>query len=413
MFKSQLLIIVVLLPYVLPQNWQFVDTIRKLFISGRSEIDYIGISYPMVRDGVRRQRSISKAVPFPCDTSVGRSPIPPDSVHKLRPGDIDVIGGLGDSLVAASGALEEFAIGTFIEARGVSWCAGGQDSWRKYFTLPNLIKEFNKNLTGYAIGTGEFISSKAKLNVAFPVAATEDALHQAKILVKRIKSNSKIDVKKHWKLITIFFGANDICSGQCYDPKGFSSSRYAWHLRRALDYLKLNLPRTLVNLVPTIDVTVSVRVARSTMCNLLHPLYCACLHQGKRPDIKASKMARQYQQAVNSLISTGRYDRSPNFTVVVQPFTEYFNAPNSDPMNAPSFQSHMITYDCFHFSQKGHALVANMLWNNMFQPVGNKSHDRMLKVMEEVVCPTEKNPYIFTNVNSKRYYKTGSQGGDV
>lgn len=69
-----------------------------------------------------------------------RSSIPPDNVHRLRPGDIDVIGGLGDSLVAASGALEEFAIGTFIEARGVSWCAGGQDSWRKYLTLPNLIK---------------------------------------------------------------------------------------------------------------------------------------------------------------------------------------------------------------------------------------------------------------------------------
>ncbi|KAH0555175.1 hypothetical protein KQX54_015810 [Cotesia glomerata] len=72
MYKSELFIIVVLLPYVLPQNWQFVDTIRKLFISGRSEIDYIGIRYPMVRDGVRRQRSISKAVPFPCDTSIGR-----------------------------------------------------------------------------------------------------------------------------------------------------------------------------------------------------------------------------------------------------------------------------------------------------------------------------------------------------
>ncbi|XP_008552675.1 phospholipase B1, membrane-associated [Microplitis demolitor] len=411
MLKNKLFIIVILLPYVLPQNWQFVETIRKLFVSGRSEIDYIGISYPILRDGVRRQRSISRAVPFPCDTSIGRSSIPPDNVHRLRPGDIDVIGGLGDSLVAASGALEEFAIGTFIEARGVSWCAGGQDSWRKYLTLPNLIKEFNENLTGYAIGTGEFISSKAKLNVAFPVAATEDALHQAKILVKRIKSNRKIDIKKHWKLITIFFGANDICSGQCYNPKAFSSAKYSWHLRRALDYLKLHLPRTLVNLVPTIDVTVSVRVARSTMCNLLHPLYCACLHQGKRPDIKASKMARQYQQTVNTLISSGRYDRSPDFTVVLQPFIEYFNAPNADPVNASPFHSHMITYDCFHFSQKGHALVANMLWNNMFQPVGNKSHDRMPRVMEEVLCPTDKNPYIFTNVNSKRYYKTGSQDG--
>lgn len=64
----------------------------------------------------------------------------PDSVHRLRPGDIDVIGGLGDSLVAGSGALEEFAVGTFIEARGVSWCAGGQNDWRRFLTLPNILK---------------------------------------------------------------------------------------------------------------------------------------------------------------------------------------------------------------------------------------------------------------------------------
>lgn len=61
-------------------------------------------------------------------------------MHRLRPGDIDVVGGLGDSLVAGSGALEEFAIGTFIEARGVSWCVGGQGDWRRFLTVPNLLK---------------------------------------------------------------------------------------------------------------------------------------------------------------------------------------------------------------------------------------------------------------------------------
>lgn len=71
---------------------------------------------------------------------IHRSPYVPKSVHRLKPGDIDVIGGLGDSLVAGSGALEEFAIGAFIEARGVSWCIGGQDNWRKFLTLPNLLK---------------------------------------------------------------------------------------------------------------------------------------------------------------------------------------------------------------------------------------------------------------------------------
>ena len=42
------------------------------------------------------------------------------------------------------------------------------------------------------------------------------------------------------------------------------------------------------------------------MCNILHPLYCACMHRGKRPDIEASKMSRLYQQAAEALVSSGR-----------------------------------------------------------------------------------------------------------
>lgn len=64
---------------------------------------------------------------------------------------------------------------------------------------------FNSDLTGYSIGTGEFISTKAKLNVAFPVAATEDALYQARILVQRIKRDPKINVKKQWKVIILYY----------------------------------------------------------------------------------------------------------------------------------------------------------------------------------------------------------------
>jgi hypothetical protein len=73
-----------------------------------------------------------------------RSPSIPDNVHRLKPGDIDVIGSLGDSLIAGNGALEEFAVGTFIEARGVSWCIGGQGNWRRFLTLPNILKVYKK-----------------------------------------------------------------------------------------------------------------------------------------------------------------------------------------------------------------------------------------------------------------------------
>lgn len=53
-------------------------------------------------------------------------------------------------------------------------------------------------------------------------------------------------------MVTMLFGANDICSAQCYDREGTSASQHARKLRLALDYLHQNLPRTFVNLVPVI-----------------------------------------------------------------------------------------------------------------------------------------------------------------
>ncbi|RLU23831.1 hypothetical protein DMN91_004039 [Ooceraea biroi] len=389
----------------------FMDFLRSVFRAGKNDLDENGISYPVLYSSARRQPMVPDNVPFPCNAHLGRSSSIPDSVHRLKPGDIDVIGGLGDSLVAGSGALEEFAMGTFIEARGVSWCVGGQGNWRQFLTLPNILKVFNPRLTGYSTGTGEFISSSARLNVAFPVAATEDALKQARILVQRIKNDPKINVKKHWKLITILFGANDICSAQCYDPQQFSPMRHALHLRRVLDFLKVALPRTLVNLIPTIDVTVSIRVTRSTMCNILHPLYCACMHKDSEAEITASRMSRLYQQAAETLVLSGRYDNSPDFTVVLQPFIKLFNAPSADPARASPIDTSLVTYDCFHFSQKGHALGANLLWNNMFEPVGNKTEKGLPRILEKVLCPMENAPYIFTNINSRFFRMTGRQDG--
>lgn len=87
------------------------------------------IAFPKKEESnFRVQTVIPKSIPFPCANrtkfGVGRSLYKPTNVHMLRPGDIDVIGALGDSLVAGNGALEEYALGTMIEHRGVSWCVG-------------------------------------------------------------------------------------------------------------------------------------------------------------------------------------------------------------------------------------------------------------------------------------------------
>lgn len=110
-----------------------------------------GLRYPIRKSQVRRQRAISASTPFFCQDTVpwGRSRERPTSVHKLRPGDIDVVAAIGDSLVAGSGALEEFALGAFVEYRGVSWCAGKRISdtdWYILQTLPLLFSTLNNGL---------------------------------------------------------------------------------------------------------------------------------------------------------------------------------------------------------------------------------------------------------------------------
>ncbi|XP_025829721.1 phospholipase B1, membrane-associated-like [Agrilus planipennis] len=265
---------------------------------------------------------------------------------------------MGDSLVAGNGAMEDFALGNMIESRGVSWCIGGDGTWRQFVTLPNILKEFNPNLTGYSTGIGEFTAPNSGLNIGFPVAADADALKQAHILVDRIRKNHKIDINNDWKMITVFFGANDLCSAQCFDAQKGSPYNHAVKLSKALDYLQRHLPRTFVNLIPVIDVTVSVRLKRSLMCRLMHSLYCTCYRKTKGDPVdELSEMTRKYQQAEEILISSGRYDQKEDFTVIIQPFIKYFNTPRNHILRQrEAIDISYITYDCFHFSQKGHAL---------------------------------------------------------
>lgn len=90
------------------------------------------------------------------------------------------------------------------------------------------------------------------MNVAYPVSADADALHQARVLVMKMKKDPHVDMKRDWKMITIFFGANDLCTAQCWGPGEATPSKHAHKLQIALDYLQRHLPRTFVNLIPVL-----------------------------------------------------------------------------------------------------------------------------------------------------------------
>jgi len=55
--------------------------------------------------------------------------------------------------------------------------------------------------------------------------------------------------------------------------------------------------------------------------------------------------------------------------------------------------------DCFHFSAKGHAAAGEALWNNMMEPVGQKSTSWSADG-KHVFCPSEDRPYLATYKNS-------------
>ena len=60
---------------------------------------------------------------FPCKY-LDKSYKKPKSVHKLRPGDIDIVAALGDSITSGTGALGKNLLELGNEYRGVSFSAG-------------------------------------------------------------------------------------------------------------------------------------------------------------------------------------------------------------------------------------------------------------------------------------------------
>ncbi|XP_014216310.1 phospholipase B1, membrane-associated-like [Copidosoma floridanum] len=124
----------------------------------------------------------------------------PKSVHQLRPGDIDVIGAMGDSLTAGFGIFATNLAQVIIENRGVTALGGGQGTWREFLTLPNILKEFNPSLFGYAVTDAFTFEKGSEFNVAESGAISNDMPYMAQAIINRMKSDSRVNIKKHWKV---------------------------------------------------------------------------------------------------------------------------------------------------------------------------------------------------------------------
>jgi phospholipase B1, membrane-associated len=190
------------------------------------------------------------------DCRILPSPSVPTSVHRLRPSDIKVIGAMGDSLTAAMGAKAKTVIGLLTEYRGVSWSMGGDRTFNEQATLPNILRMFSPYLIGFNTGQNLVTSGKQGIGLNAAVSGQEanHALDQARILIQRMKENTKIDFKNDWKLITVFVGSNDLCDF-CKDKTLHSPTSFIKFITAALDLLYEQVPRAFVNLVSVINIS--------------------------------------------------------------------------------------------------------------------------------------------------------------
>ncbi len=219
-----------------------------------------------------------------------------------------------------------------------------------------------------------------------------------------------IDMEKHWKLLTILIGANDMCR-YCDNTTAYSPTQFKYHLKHALDKLQRNVPRMLINLVPMFSVTVLPELSRNPLCDVVQQYMCGCGHGGVPKHLLSviDDVAHQYYVAMRDLATSGNYD-SNNFTVVLQPALYKISLPYNRITG--EIDKTIVGPDCFHPSNVGHELLAYNLWNTMIRyPVGTKPLQYPIYTDLDTgglkyACPDNRSPYIWTNWNSKMLYFT-------
>ncbi|KAF5299457.1 hypothetical protein FQR65_LT01037 [Abscondita terminalis] len=296
------------------------------------------------------QPTLNESVPFPCDVTIGRSKIRPTTVHALRPGDIDVIGAIGDSLTAGNGLIATDIIQTTLQNRGLSFSGGGQSNWRTFTTLPNILKEFNPKLKGYALRDSFVNQNYSQLNVAEAGAMSIDMYFMSKEIISRIKNNPEINFNEDWKVIV----------------KDLSIIR---------------------------DVSLE---NRPPPCYFTHNFVCPCLFglQFRNQQNRLDQIMTDWKNIEKEVAALDEFDRD-EFTVVLQPFAENYDI-KRDKSGLVDYS--VFSYDCFHLSQKEHGRAATSLWNNLLEPVGLKS--TYPSEVFNFLCPTSNRPFIYTRRNS-------------
>ncbi|XP_075049586.1 phospholipase B1, membrane-associated-like isoform X1 [Mixophyes fleayi] len=364
-------------------------------------------------DGVKEQISVHGLQQFP-EKSRGRSSPSrdlvcpnmspsaetPSTADRVRPADVRVVAGLGDSVTAAIGANATNILELPTEYRQFSWSIGGYGNLSDVITLPNIFKIFNPNLVGFAkrstVSYRPASLEDAGLNLAITGANTFLLPTQVRLLIDTLKSLPGVNFEDDWKVVTIFIGSNDVCD-YCKNKTLFSPDSFIHNVTVSLDLLKKELPRSIINVVQLLDVGRLRQVNDKSFGCILQRFFCSCVVKPKENSselLEVLHQNKQFQERLEHLIQrSGRYEGKTDFAVVLQPFLKNIE-PATDQNGHIDYS--FFTPDCFHLTIKGHEQMATGLWNNMLQPEGEKYQLKTFSEEVKLLCPSEDHPYIYT-----------------
>ncbi|ETN81164.1 hypothetical protein NECAME_02207 [Necator americanus] len=166
------------------------------------------------------------------------------SIGDLSPEDIAIIASMGDALATGLGLWPK----TTIEFRGAAFPSGGDATIDGLVTIPNILREFNNHLIGVSHGMGTRDQlPETQLSVAESGATTDKMPEQAKELVRRLRKLVEVDYTKHWIMVIVTIGTEEVCS-RCTSPNITA-------LMDAIDILQTHLPRAFIVLLGPIHVS--------------------------------------------------------------------------------------------------------------------------------------------------------------
>ncbi|KAJ3098017.1 hypothetical protein HDU96_000165 [Phlyctochytrium bullatum] len=296
----------------------------------------------------------------------------PTNARTVRPKDVATVMAIGDSITAGFGMNSgRLPFTQVTEFRGLAFSIGGDAGAT---TVANFFQKYNPAVKGASTGTTALRATIKVLNAAVSGAKVADLTGQVTTL-KNAFTSGRYDANG-WKVVSLLIGANDLCAS-C-NAGATTPDLFETRFRAALNSLRTNFgTNTIVNAYQIFNVSqVWFPQQTSSYCSFAQGILnlCPCSKTAANRATMDS-YAVQYNQRISKVSAEFQFD---NFVVNVQPGASNLIINSLD---------YLAQIDCFHPNQCSHSSVAGMLWNNMFQPQGQKVNNYQLSTFNQIYCP--------------------------